>query len=113
MRKKINTHKGMTLYEMIISIAIFAVMCLVLVGVGMHIDRVHQATNDLKKKVASEAPVAASKRLQDNDGNDYFDAAKDVSDIQISIKMDNGVNKTYYIPGDSTAHTGKAEVKLD
>ena len=53
--------KGMTLYEMIISIAIFAIMAGVLIGVGAHIDNTTRATNNLKKKIATESPYAANK----------------------------------------------------
>ena len=113
MRKKIKSHKGMTLYEMIISIAIFAIMGLILVGVGMHIDRMSRATNDLKKKVATEAPVAGNKRLQDNDGNDLFDPTKDVTDLQITIQIDGGGQKSYYVAGRTDAITGNAKIVMD
>jgi type II secretory pathway pseudopilin PulG len=113
MRKKMKSHKAMTLYEMIISLAIFAVMCLILVTVGMHIDRVSRATTDLKKKVASEAPYAANKLTKDNTGADLFDPAKDVKDLEIEISIDGGALKTYYVPGVTAAKSDHASIKMD
>jgi Tfp pilus assembly protein FimT len=107
MRKKMKSHKAMTLYEMIISLAIFAIMCLILVTVGMHIDRVSRATTDLKNKVSSEAPYAANK-VSSN-----LDATKDAKPITISISLDHGVTQTWYLPGSDTAHTGEATIEMD
>lgn len=59
--KKVNKKlKGMTLIEMIISIAIFAIMGGLLILVGTHIDATNKATNVLKNKVAIESPYAAN-----------------------------------------------------
>lgn len=88
-----KTHKGMTLYEMIISIAIFAIMCGVLVGVGMHIDSTNRAANNLKKKIAAEAPYAANKLTKDG-STEYFED-KDVTDLQMTISfVGNDLTKT-------------------
>ena len=62
MKKSKKSLKGMTLIEMIISIAIFAVMGGLLILVGTHIDATNRATNVLKSKISAESPVAANGR---------------------------------------------------
>lgn len=84
MNKNRKKHKGMTLYEMIISIAIFALMAGVLVGVGAHIDSQTRATNGLKNKIVRETPFAANRITQDNLGNDLFYTEEIDMDIKYS-----------------------------
>ena len=60
MKKSKKKLKGMTLIEMIISIAIFAIMGGLLVLVGTHIDNTTKATNKLKNKIVEESPYAAN-----------------------------------------------------
>lgn len=66
MKKNNRNLKGMTLYEMIISIAIFAIMCLILFGIGVHIDKTTKATNNLKSKITTETHYAANKIDRDD-----------------------------------------------
>ena len=95
MRKKMKSHKGMTLIEMIISLAIFAIMCGILVGVGIHIDQTSRATNNLKNKVAVQSPIAANKVLKDSGGNDLFDASKgDITDLTITYEINDDPHST-------------------
>lgn len=54
-KKKLS---GMTLVEMIISMAIFAVLALVLVTMGTAVEKNTRAANSLNKKVAVDGPVA-------------------------------------------------------
>ena len=119
MKRKKKTLKGMTLYEMIISIAIFAIMCGVLVGVGMQIDRTTRATNNLKNKIVKEAPYAANKLKQEG-GVDVFEAA-DITDMQIKISVEDGhgnvESKTVYYydktDGKKKQQTRSAQITLD
>lgn len=60
MKKGKKTVKGMTLIEMIISIAVLAMLCVILAMVGQNIDATARATNTLKDKVAKESPYAAN-----------------------------------------------------
>ena len=60
MKKRKKNLKGMTLVEMIISIAIFAIMGGVLVLIGTHIDNTSRATNNLKNKITKQSPYAAN-----------------------------------------------------
>lgn len=95
MKKRKRSLKGMTLFEIIISIAIFAVMGSLLILVGRHIDRTTRAANVLKQKVVEESPYAAnhvkSKGL-DAMGN-TIPLATDVIDIKISMEEQG----TYYV----------------
>lgn len=60
MKKSKKNLRGMTLFEMIISIAIFAVMGGLLILIGTHIDRTTKASTNLKNKVVKESPYAAN-----------------------------------------------------
>lgn len=60
MKKGKKTLKGMTLIEMIISIAVLAMLCVILAMVGQNIDATARATNTLKDKVSKESPYAAN-----------------------------------------------------
>ena len=75
MKKMKKTYKGMTLIEMIITIAILAMLCVILAMVGSNIDATTRATNNLKDKVVKESPYAANQVVtfvnQDGD-NVYF-----------------------------------------
>lgn len=93
--KKVNKKlKGMTLVEMIISLAIFAIMGGLLVLVGTHIDATNRATNVLKNKVSIESPYAANKISKyENKAGQPTDLPS--SDVKIEVKV------------------GSAEVKID
>lgn len=73
----------MTLMEMIISLAIFAIMGVVLIGVGMHVDSTTKATTAMKDKIAVETPYAANriKEFTDSSGNtvDLTSATENIS----------------------------------
>ena len=66
MKKGKKTVKGMTLIEMIISIAVLAMLCVILAMVGQNIDATARATNNLKDKIAKEAPYAANEVTSPN-----------------------------------------------
>ena len=72
MKKGKKTVKGMTLIEMIISIAVLAMLYVILAMVGKNIDTTARATNVLKEKVAKESPYAANSvvKYNDRDGNE-------------------------------------------
>ena len=87
MKKGKKNLKGMTLIEMIISIAVFAALCGVLVMVGTHIDATSRATNNLKDKIVKEAPYAA------NRVKEYIDKDNKLVEFpskQITIEIDYG-----------------------
>ena len=97
MKKSKKTLKGMTLVEMIISIAIFAVMGGLLVLVGTHIDATNRATNILKTKISKESPYAANgkydytKKDSESDESARLSCDDDFTvDIDIAVFDDAG-----------------------
>lgn len=88
MKKVKKKLKGMTLIEMIISIAVFAALCGILVMVGTHIDAQSRATNNLKDKIVKQSPYAANRVMEyvDKDGNKVQFSTKDIT---IDIKYDS------------------------
>lgn len=56
--------KGMTLMEIIISIAIVAVMTSILVGTANAINKFLYSANDINDRVALQAPVAQAKEIK-------------------------------------------------
>ncbi len=81
--KKNKKLKGMTLYEMIIAIAIFAVMAGVLIGVGTHIDNTAKSTSDLKNKIVAESPYAANKIKTNKETNAQLAS----EDITVNVRV--------------------------
>lgn len=71
--KKKKALKGMTLIEIIIALAIFAMLGVILVQVGTLIDNTNKATGRLNRKVNAQSPYAASQNIEytdyDDDGN--------------------------------------------
>lgn len=55
---KKKTFKGMTLVEIIISLAIVGAMTTIIVGAAGAINKYTKASNDMDKRVAMQAPVA-------------------------------------------------------
>ncbi|MBO4877057.1 MAG: prepilin-type N-terminal cleavage/methylation domain-containing protein [Ruminococcus sp.] len=128
MKKTNKKLKGMTLIEMIISLAIFAVMSLVLLVIGQVVDKQMRATTNLKEKVVQQSPLAANRitkcdQIQlDANGQPVTDASGlpivlptselPTTPIVITIKVDG--NGQYYLrqdpndpnsPIDPNAHT--------
>jgi len=52
--------KGMTLVEILVALAIFAMLGALLVLAGVQIDKTMQSSNKFKKKMVVEAPYAAN-----------------------------------------------------
>ena len=70
MKKGKKKLKGMTLIEMIITIAVLAMLCVILAMVGQNIDATARSTNAIKDKVVKESPYAANrvKEFRSSDG---------------------------------------------
>ena len=103
---KKNALKGATLVEIIVSLAIFGMLGLVLVQLGTNVDKTTKSSNRLNKRVAIQAPYAASqdvayvaakldddgKIVKDEDGNVVTVDAKlvpDLTNIEVYIDEDN------------------------
>lgn len=67
--KKTKKLKGMTLVEIIIAIAVFAVLGVILITAGTTIDNLTRATTNLKDKLVTQSPYAANQRVQYEDSN--------------------------------------------
>ncbi len=117
MKKSRKKLKGMTLIEMIISIAIFAMMGSLLVLVGMHIDSANKASNSLRNKIVEESPYAANHvmKFPDSAGGPEKDIS--TANITITIEQDDitGVfeNEEYIDPNDHSKGTHKVQYNLD
>ncbi len=88
--KKKKTLKGMTLVEIIIALAIFAMLGMILVQVGTLIDNTNKATARLNRKVNAQSPYAASQNIEytdyDADGNPVpSELTPEVMNISVSI----------------------------
>lgn len=79
MRKR-KKYKGMTLIEILIALAIFAMLGSLLVLAGIQIDNTMKASNKLKKKMLVEAPYAANQLEKYNvNGTDVYFATESVT----------------------------------
>jgi prepilin-type N-terminal cleavage/methylation domain-containing protein len=107
MKKNKKKVKGMTLVEMIISIAIFGIMGGLLILVGTHVDATSRAGNNLKNKVLNESPYAANHVKTYMDGEEEKDIPKSKMDIEIRIPDVEG--KYYKTEDDGAGGTKEVE----
>ena len=97
MKKK--SLKGMTLAEVIISMAVFAMLGVILIKLGMVVDTTTKSSNRLNKRVAVQAPYAAShntvydpNQSVDNDG--FLEIAQKCLTTQIYLTSVNAMAET-------------------
>lgn len=69
--------KGMTLVEIIIAMAVFGMLGVILLGIGQVIDSTTKSSSRFNKKMAIEAPYAASKDVYDNSVSKQIDLNND------------------------------------
>ncbi len=101
MKKSKKKLKGMTLVEMIISIAVFALMGGILILVGNNIDATSKAGNNLKNKVVAESPYAANHRTSFTDKSGAtVDLPKEEIDIVVKVNASG-----QYADKDSSGNT--------
>lgn len=90
--------KGMTLVEIIVAMAIFAMLGVILVTLGSNVDISTRSANRLNKRVAIQAPYAASQdteysyETKDGDGNIIVTNAKldpNLTNIEVFLDSDN------------------------
>lgn len=101
MKKK--TLKGMTLMEVIIAIAVFAVFGVILVTAGTTIDNLTKATTNLKKKVTMQSPYAA------NHLHSYVDQNGDPQELIGTPLADDIQIKGYSSPADKDSYKLKGK----
>ena len=88
MKNSKKKFKGMTLIEIIITIAILAMLCVILAMVGANIEATARATNNLKDKVAKQSPYAANKVTQFIDHN-IVTATFATQPVTVVVKVDD------------------------
>lgn len=109
--KKSRKKRGMTLVEVIISIAVMAVLALMLTTIGVTIDKYRQNTKAVNRKIASEAPAA---EIQDIDSG-VGSAGKSVlvkEDFKINVNGVDVSGKLYTTTGDNGSADSNAHFKF-
>ena len=93
--KKKKSLKGMTLFEIIIALAVFGMMGLVLVTIGATVDNMTKATTGLKSKISVQSPYAANQKIVYGKNVDGTDKTLTENDITIDVKV-GGVSGWYF-----------------
>lgn len=83
MKKAMKKLSGMTLVEIIVALAVFAVMSVVLVTMGSAVEKHSKSARDLNSRVAVEGPIAEAQ----NDNESYL------VDDKFEIKVGLGVKE--------------------
>lgn len=107
MKKAKKKLKGMTLFEIIISIAIFGMLGAVLILLGTHIDNSTKATTNLKNKIVEQSPYAANhlKSYKDEAGSNV---PLETEELDIHIELHQ--NGTYYVAETNPANTAATTI---
>jgi prepilin-type N-terminal cleavage/methylation domain-containing protein len=66
MKKLKSKLSGMTLVEMIVALAVFAMLALILVLMGSAVEKNSRAARDLNSRVAVNGPIAEAQKLDDS-----------------------------------------------
>lgn len=103
--KKSCKKRGMTLVEVIISIAVMAVLALLLTTVGVTIDNYRQDTKMRNDRIAVEGPAAESRDTKDSGRGKLVD-----DDFKITVSKSGGssieVTGKLYSTSDELTDTG-------
>ncbi len=103
--KKSRKKRGMTLVEVIISIAVMAVLALLLTTVGVTINNYRKDTKARNDKIAVEGPAAESRDTKDSGRGKLID-----DDFKITVKRSGGseviVEGKLYSTSDELTDTG-------
>lgn len=104
-KKSRRKKRGMTLVEVIISIAVMAVLALLLTTVGVTIDTYRKDTKARNDKIAVEGPAAEARDTSANGRGKLVD-----EDFTISVKRNGGgtvdVSGKLYSTSDELTDTG-------
>ena len=88
--KKKKKLKGMTLVEIVVSIAVFAAISLILVMVGSAVNAQQRSANRVNRKVAVQGPLAEAQNdanaLLLNDEYEIYVAKKDSPSSGVTVK---------------------------
>ncbi len=98
--KKSKKLKGMTLIEIIVALAIFAMLGALLVTVGMTSTKTNRAATGLKEKMVDQSPYAANqktkKQVYDESTGTYTDVDLVSEDVVIKVSLNS---KTVEVAG--------------
>lgn len=86
MKKSKKNLKGMTLIEIIVSLAILAIMSAVLLTIGQVVDGTTRSSTNLKAKVNAEAPYAAH-RVDHYESTPGTTVPFPTTNIQIQVEL--------------------------
>lgn len=107
-KKSRHKKRGMTLVEVIISIAVMAVLALLLTTVGVTIDTYRKDTKARNDKVAVEGPAAEARDTSDNGRGKLVD-----EEFVINVKRNGGssveVKGKLYSTSDELTDTGTTD----
>lgn len=88
MKKSKKNLKGMTLIEIIVSLAILAIMSAVLLTIGQVVDATTRSSTNLKAKVNAEAPYAAHRvNHYDSESNPGTTVPLPTTNIQVQVQL--------------------------
>ena len=105
MEKKLSKSlKGMTLYEIIISLAIVAVMTVIMITTSSLIDKYTTSSNHVNNKVAEQAPKAETR---------YTPGAYDEGEIEITVNGNISLKGEAYQVVDPSEPTNENELGGD
>lgn len=103
--KKSCRKRGMTLVEVIISIAVMAVLALLLTTIGVTIDNYRKDTKARNDKIAVEGPAAESRDTRDSGRGKLID-----DEFNVTVKRSGGsavtVKGKLYSTSDELTDTG-------
>lgn len=98
--------RGMTLVEMIIALAVFAMLGVILITASLSVEKQSRATQSLNEKVAVQGPIAEA---QNSDGSNLIDTNYDITIQKTSSAGSITVHgKLYDTSGDLVAVTDAA-----
>ena len=107
-KKSHHKKRGMTLVEVIISIAVMAVLALLLTTIGVTIDSYRKDTKVRNDKVAVEGPAAEIRDKSDNGRGKLID-----EEFKITVKRQGGssidVTGKLYSTSDELTDTGTVD----
>lgn len=105
MRKRKKTCSGMTLIEIIVSLAVLGIMTLLMVRASHAIHKYMLSANNVDRKVSQQAPVAEVK---------YKDSAHPLNDdVTIQLDIMKAVGTTYIPSGTTAVVKGETYVIVD
>jgi len=114
-KNKKKSLKGMTLTEIIISLAVVSVMTVVLVGTARLIDQYIRSANNVNHKVADQLPAAEMRDIAN--ANQVKGSLSDGSDddypVKITFSYKSGGTKTVTMKGDLWESEDPADVSSD